>query len=670
MPDIRLEIWDPSNTVKLGDLWTTDNAGRQRNFDELADTGWKLNEAGAGGFTVQQDHPIVAQLAKRNVVRLTIDGTPVFPYRIDSIRKKRVTKRQKHRTLQISGSGLLGREFDKVRVAQWRQGRPNTAERVWNWASPPLDTTGWSSSLTQQTRTVSPHFPAYYPISPLYAGWVLTRADSQNQPLGDCLFRRPFTVAAATDAVFFLAADDTFEIWVDGVLIERNAVIYPDVSGWSDTWRYVVPLSSGSHTLAIKTTNYGGAHALIASAFEVNGQILGAPFFSTGPGSGLAWRSLDYPDPKPGFTAPQILGMLFTEAQTRGALTGWSIQTHGSHPNIEEFSVRLGTSYRQVLDLIAAQWCDMEPDMSGLKLHLYPKDGLGSASGTTAALTDLEHFDDLDIENAVEVIWADDIEWRQHNGSISTHGRHEGTLTLGAVKSLAAARKIADDYLAVNAFPVESYVGSVLDQSNVVAGVDYSVGDTQTVDGQTLRCSGLTWNVARNGDAVPYVEWESPVAIRRRQLERAVERSIQAFDEPASAPLLSMNRMIIAGKPSTEAWSWSWSDDIEDALNEVDPEKPWQVKRVEKLRRLSIFEIEIDPADLPDAWGDTTVTIMKNGVELNVLYRLKLNTLVAHSWLPIWGYEVVRPDDRLQVACLESGGHVDGRITLTAADAL
>lgn len=668
MPKARLEIWNPSNTTKLGDLWTVDGNGNQRNFDDIDATGFKLNEFGSGGVTIQQDHPNAALLTAGNVVRLCAGSTPVYAWRIASKTAKNITGKHVERVIEPKGFGLWKDWYWSI-VGPWHYGRPISVDRVFNWASPPLNTSSWMTQLFLQDRTgTTPGWPRAMPIAPLFAAWVWSRSTSASQPVGSSLFRRPFTLDADKMIGVYVAGDNAFEVWIDGVLLERNSSVDPDTSSWEETWRVAIPLTAGSHHLGIKVDNWGAWASLLAAAFTVTTAGLDEPLFSTNAEPAGGWLGLDYPNPLPGFTAPQILQLLLTEAQARGELTGWSLTTHGTHSQIPEFPTRVGARYTDVIDALTATYLDVEADTSGLNLHLYPKDGLGSATSVVVDVKELATISDGEIVNAVLGVWADGVRWRQDAGSISTYGRFADSVSLGSMTDLVAVDEALDAYLAANAYPTVSVVGEVVDATGKTAGVDYGVGDTLTVAGETQRCSGLTWTVKRNGDLVPMPEWESPVLIRRRERERAYERQIAMFDSPASSAILSKDPLTLIGRPASDEWTWSWSDDIEDALNEVDPDKPWQVKQVDHTQRLWEFSIECDPNDLPDAWGDTIVTIMKDGVELHTAYRVKLTTVKARDALQIWGYETVFAGDRIQVACIEAGGHVDGAITLKRAD--
>lgn len=172
------------------------------------------------------------------------------------------------------------------------------------------------------------------------------------------------------------------------------------------------------------------------------------------------------------------------------------------------------------------------------------------------------------------------------------------------------------------------------------------------------------------GASQPFV---APAGVSEIEVEvaagGAVDRLVASYDSPSSAALQSDKRLLVSGYPSGGQFTWPWGGDV-DKLNDDDPDKPSQVGRVETMSRLWKFEVEIDPGDLPDAWGTTTIRLLKNGTVLNVLYNLDLTTTVARVETQIWAYEVVSPGDRLQVQASAQGGHVDGRVTLHYCDAI
>lgn len=669
----RLEIRDADNDTLLAPMWDVDGDGFQRNFDSIPPTGEKLNESGSGGFVIQEDHPAAEHAVPGNVVRVLSDTTPLYSFTISERDHTRIAKRQPERAIRVKGRDLLERWADST-VDPWIAGRPISADRIWNWAAPRgFDDSAWGTAEYVQTRTVDPVWPEAYPVAPLFAAQVWTAAYADPQPLGSTLWRRTFTLASDADVAIFQAADDAANMWANGVVLNRHSTVYPDTAGWQKTWREVPPFSAGTHVVGFEAFNYGGPAYFMASALTVVNGVLDSPVFSTGDGD---WVWFDPGSgAKPGFTAPEIVDMLLDEAQARGELLGWTITAHGTHASIEEFSVRVGSTYRDVLDQIATAHCDIAADPEGLELHLWPKGDKGTTTAvsvTTDQITVLQQIDSDDICNSVQGVWADGSR-RVARTPHPTLGVKSRSQQLGSFTDPAAVDAWLELYLDAWEEPAPSIVGDVRDLVGAEAGVDYLTGDTLELNGVSVLCVGITWTVDRTGELVPHPEFDSLVGLRRREMTRSLDRMASQFASPASASLLTSQPLLLSGHPATQEWTWSWADDIEGALNEVDPEKPWQVKRAERTQRIYKIAIEIDPADLPDAFGDTKVRFLKNGTTINSLYDVTLTTAIARAETLVWGYETILSTDRIQPQVLDvggsvGGGHVDGTITMGLAD--
>lgn len=674
MAQARVEVWNNSNTTKVADCWAVDPDGFQRNFDAVDETGEKLGDPGSGAIVVQVDHPVTEHAVPGRVLRLVADdgdtSTPVMALRIRERDRTIVSVRHVDETVKLTGDGLLT-DWSFVEVDPWIPGRPISPDRVWNFASPRgFNDSTWSLTNHIQTRVVAPSWPEAYPVAPGYANMLWTLPTSASQPVGSTLWRRTVTVASDVDAAVYASADDAVNIWCDGVLLNRHSIVYPDTSGWQKTWREVPPLSAGTHVFAFEAFNYGGAAYFMSSIATVVNGVFGTVLASTGDD---LWRWLGYPTPKPGFTAAQIVTMLLDEAHDRNHLLGWSLNIHGSYPQIEEFSVRIGTDYLTVLDQLAVDQADFAADVDGLVLHMWPKGGRDRAPAVTVTPAMVDHLsvvDTDDVVTAVQVVWSDGVEWVVRTPH-PVFGRREASLQLGAVTDVEAARRIANAYLDAHSDPTVSIVGEFHDTNTATAGVDYQVGDTVGFDVGGLvdpvRCSGLTWTVDAAGELVPVPEFDSMVSARRRELLRTVDRLTAGFDSPATAPILASSPLLVSGYPRVESQSWSWSGDI-DELN--DPDKPAQVWSPSTVQRLWKVEVEIDPDDLPDAWGTSTIRLLKNGTVINALYDISLTTVIAKAEAWIWAYEVVTPADRLQIQATVQGGHVDGRVTVHTAEAV
>lgn len=679
MGKARIEVWDPTHTSKLGETYTLDDQLRLRNLDDMPATGEKLNELGGGGLTVHLTHPIAQHLRAGNWVRLYSGEHHVHTFRI---REREATTRAPSPadlTVDIDGEDPLEAWRGSV-VDPWLaddDARPVSVDRVFNWASPPLDTDDWSDTVYNLVRpaSVEPLEPEAFPNHDRYYRWILSRPSADAHPAGDYLFRVEFDLDEDCPVVHYLAADNDAEIWVQGCLVQRGLAQKPSTDGFTKTHRWAFPHTAGTITVAIKVTNWPGGSinpsGFRYTAAKVTDGKFGDVLFTSA--SALPWICKDLPSPFPGFTAPQILQMLLDEAQARGELQGWSIVVHGDHEQIEEYSIRVGTDYVDVISDMRAMWIDARAAKDALELHVWPKGQMGATVEVTLDEPSVVRFteiEDGEFFNKVQGIWSDGVRWAEHAASIAELEEVRSTsLQLGSVTRPQAVDTILAAYLETHAYPVRSLVSELRDLPGKEAGVDYGVGDTVEVLGEPVRCTGITWQVhPLTGDLIPTPEWETAASVRRRERERALERLIAGFDGPAAAPLLSSSPLIVSGVPQTQELTWSWSDDIEEALNEIDPEKPWQLKRVEKPMRVYAVELEIDEGDLPDAWGFTEIQVLRNGVEMSPFYRVALSTTKAYdrSWMS--PYHVIMPSDTVTVRCSMAGGHVDGRVTLYLAE--
>jgi hypothetical protein len=665
-----IEVWDRLNTTLITTLTTLDAGERLRSPISISAQD-RLNEDGALTFSIATDHPEIDELQPFRVVRvLNEDGDYVAAGYITASSKVTIDTPER-KIAEFTCPGLLGQWATSV-VDPWIQGRPISTDRVWNWASPTLDLSDWDATIYNVDRPGGPraYLPEAWPVPPIFNAWIWTRP-SGTQPLGDCLFRHEFTLPSATDVVFFVAADNTADIWIDGVVIAQEFVTRPDQSGSKRTWRWVVSLSAGVHHLAILVNNWaGGADnpaGLLAAVFEVepNGS-LGEPLFTSA--SSGDWVGVDYPEPKPGYTAAEILEELLSEAQARGELIGWTIDADGSFEEIEEFAVRIGDSYRSVIDALTTGYLDVWADLEGLVLHIVPKDD-GRGTTTAVEFVEAENLqylsvnEDANLVNAVQVIWSEGAFWRTNSSSISTYGRRAQALTLANITNVRSARAIADQYLAAYSMPLTTYVAQVVPVAGSRGGVDYLTGDTVTLAGEVVRCLGLTFELLPDGGLLAVPEFESQLTARQRERQRAIDRLVAKFDQAATAAILAPEPKISSGVATTEVITWSWSGALD---NIEDQESPWQPYRVSRVMR--IFGISVEVNEAPGTGGASTFELLKNGTTINPLYNLALENDDKEASKDIWGYETVSPADRINIRSPFAGKHTNGTVTLRFAD--
>lgn len=668
------EIWNRANGTKVADLNTT-VSGQDWAPVKIERTGKKLNAPGSGSITIPADHPAVDDLGDGNTLRLFDSGTLVHSFTL-SRRLEVVTDDEDKKLVTCWGEGLMAR-WAEATVAPWLSGRPVSADRVWNFASPGLSETGWTAVYTQDwsASVWGDRTPERWPFGANFGYWIWSRATDPVQPAGTSLFRNRFTLADDATVVFYVAANSTFDFWVDGVLLESEPAKQPDTFGYMATWRYVVEMSAGNHVVAARVENWAGSVSdnpagLICSAAEVTSSwtVDDTGIFGSAESS-YNWVCKDYPSTFPGFTPIEILQELLDEAQARGVLTGWTIDDNsGSYDELEEFAVRVGDSYLKVLEQMS-EYVDIQADDAGLVLNVWPKGDMGGASGVTVtAGTNLVYKSvevDDEFYNAVSLVWQEGVETRTDATSISANGRRETSLRVPNVTNLRAVREIGDRFLDAWATPVESIVADVVPTTSNVLGVDAELGDTLTLDGDTVRVVGLTWTLEEDGTLRAKPELETLSALRQRQQQETLERLIAGFESPSTAPLLGRDLRITNGRVRSYEQTWSAAGNINDVLP-TDPDGPWQPWRPESNMRLSGLRLEA--GDSTTATGNTVATIFKNGGELNTLYRATITTSDGLDETHISAGEVITPSDKISVGIITAGGHSEVTATVLLAE--
>jgi len=383
------------------------------------------------------------------------------------------------------------------------------------------------------------------------------------------------------------------------------------------------------------------------------------------------WKCLDYPSPYPGWTAIQILQMCLSEAQARGELTGWMIDDNGhTYPQIEEFAARVGDPLITVIDALTAAHIDVAVDHTSLTLQVWPKSvGVGSATSVELErgvnVTYLSRTTSDEITNAVLGVWQKGVRWRTRSSSITAYGRRAGSLEVGQVGNRRALDQILDAYLDAHAEPAEQIVARVIPTTGARAGVNYKVGDTVSLEGDTVRDVGLEWTLQPDGDLLATPEFDSVFGVRQRERLRTVDRLIQAFDAPATSSILDRDALLNSGVVDAETKEVSWAGRIEESLDDEDPDNPWQPIRLDKARRIYQFEVEIPAVYASKAVGTTTVQLLKNG---SVLHTLSMGAGVTYAGTDVSVSTVILPKDLLSVRCTATGSHIDGAIRILLAD--
>ncbi len=244
-----------------------------------------LDEAGDGELTVDYDHPQVAELTGGRFVRVIEGDRTPLAFRIDRDRDVRIPppgSGDADKTFTVRGAGPL--DYMRLgRVLPWLAvgAKPVSRRRRFDWSSPQLDTTDWTSPYDQDRLTSEPGKP--FGIPALFTTkWIWGEAEDDTMTIGECCFRRIFEITG-TDPVqvsAFASADDGFEdAWQAVNVVEANEAFPGKV--WHRPYRSPVLLEPGEYVYAAKARNDGGKGAFICDAWSVGaGGLLDQVFMS------------------------------------------------------------------------------------------------------------------------------------------------------------------------------------------------------------------------------------------------------------------------------------------------------------------------------------------------------------------------------------------------------
>jgi hypothetical protein len=296
--------------------------------------------------------------------------------------------------------------------------RPYTDARIFSWASPGFDDSGWGAAkqLTTQGTGSTPWTldsgqvaPAGWPFEP-NAYWIWadnpggaghtpatgSTSTTANADIGTCLFRKAWTPSAATTYAIFVTADNYYTAYLNGVEIMSNR---DNIYGWQTCTRFDVTVDTTAKVLAVRGENVGGLGSnpggVLVSVRKVNADgTLSAEIVSDS-----SWKAYAYPSDAayPGWTAGGIVTTLITEALARDTSNRSPLRAHTTSysftastdsgavafATLPEISLPVGSSLLDTLRTLKAQggavWIDTpRPALahatgiaSTVKLNLY-----------------------------------------------------------------------------------------------------------------------------------------------------------------------------------------------------------------------------------------------------------------------------------------------------------
>jgi hypothetical protein len=486
MAQITAKVYDATGATLIATL------SQRRNPNWLH----QLNDTGSGSVQI---HELDADLAAHptitnyyNIVRFQIGGTDRFAIVVENPDIPPVPADEyAGRWWTLSGPGVLALLNDAIVYPEAPLTQTAVTVRAFGWMAASFNDSSWTSAVQIQRQDATSPVAGWHGYPKGWrehtAYWIWSRAlSSGSMPVGTSYFRKSFTLASSTYLTFIASCDNQFRLWLDDELIMDYVDPIPD---WRDMKAYSRILASGTHQLAAECINASGGGAnpagFICAVYTLNtdGSINTVALHTDN-----TWKADDYPATPPGMTVGQILRILVSEAQTRGALTGItlgftdSLDTNGNAwtviPNI---GFQVGAKLLDVVRTLVEQVIDVEMTPT-LVLNAYNKGTLGSDKTATVSLLRGTHFEELNASSSGHRTNAmllrtqlGTLVERTDSTSLGARKRIEEYDELGTAPSTDAAQNAADAVFPDFAYPVLQLTGKVTEASG--PDTTYKPGD-------------------------------------------------------------------------------------------------------------------------------------------------------------------------------------------------
>lgn len=597
-------------------------------FENPSAIEWKeiLDDTGEGRFELPLDGADAALIDYGQHVRCKIGASTVFGFLVEKIQRVSISAEEDAgRSLRASGRGLVALFEEAVVYPELGPGSNLSGpDRLFNFASPDFDDSAWGSVTTAAGPAVGgwPDTTSLVVWGPGYPAYV------GSTPVGECYFRKTFTVTTEGTYRVFFTADDGGDVYVDGILVFSEVRAFL----WQQTKYVDVFLEAGTHTLGVRGENITRPDPLINAAwiklavYEVlaGGEALAAtPVVQTD----ATWKAVSYPTNPPGFTPGEVVEILLSEAQARGALSGISLGFTATNdsggtpwPATPDITLRVGVDYLSVLRQLAEVFCSFRLDPVTLELEAFAT--LGTDRSATVeleagvSLSSLAHDGSAPVANVVLARYPSGAWYeRTSSGSVTSWGRKEKSLSAGA-QSPAQIRRVIDATFGEVADPATHVTAAAEPLPGIVPWVDYFVGDWISAPGEDgtptsyrVRAVTAAHDEAGHPIYVPELgtleqEFEARLARLSRRMNPG---SFSGRVENAAPPTNTVDNPLAGflGRPEVAVFSYSGELAIGAMSGRFYP-----TKSVRRIRAL---------ASITPGTSSTVVTLYKNGVALGTI---------------------------------------------------
>lgn len=269
---LSVEVIDPDTPYEV--IATLDNS-MSRSFQDVP------SGIGSGTVEIMNTDPQLSLLSEELALRFRIKGRAASQMLVEVLtRATRAQGEEAEQSTIVTGRSIVAiLEEAVVYPGRGPATLPIEDNRIFNFANVDYDDSGWGSSSVIDFQGTSSLFnwrglPARWPAPS--AGWIWAPGSTTTlAPAGTCYFRKWFNIPPGVSQItLFLAIDDDGELWFDGQQVV-------DIVGFSEYRSVTIPVTPGSHLLAVKASNdpqyltlLGGGDAGDAQYTVVSGDTL------------------------------------------------------------------------------------------------------------------------------------------------------------------------------------------------------------------------------------------------------------------------------------------------------------------------------------------------------------------------------------------------------------